>query len=124
QRSSLHRTGASSERLRSFTYAVPVPAELTPVSPGVVRVTWSIELQTQGLGPSVEAVRDAIASGFAAGHQRIEAHVDPEDEAAQRVATFSGLMREGVARRVADGSDRIVYARLADDTPLDDPAGF
>ena len=33
-------------------------------------------------------------------------------------------MREGVARGVADESDRIVYARLADDTPLEDPKGF
>ena len=33
-------------------------------------------------------------------------------------------MREGVARGVADESDRIVYARLVDDTPLEDPKGF
>jgi 8-oxo-dGTP pyrophosphatase MutT (NUDIX family) len=90
----------------------------------VVRVNWTAELQAQGLGPSVEAVRDALASGFGAGHRRIEALIDPEDEDAQRIATFSGLMREGVARSVADGSDRIVYARLADDTPVDDPIGF
>jgi 8-oxo-dGTP pyrophosphatase MutT (NUDIX family) len=101
-----------------------VPAELIPVSPGVVRVTWSPELQEQGLGPSVEAVREALVVGFTSGHRRIEAHVDPADEDAQRIATFSGLMREGVARSVAEGSDRIVYARLADDTPVDDPAGF
>jgi 8-oxo-dGTP pyrophosphatase MutT (NUDIX family) len=101
-----------------------VPAELIPVSPGIVRVSWTADLQDQGLGPSVEAVRDALATGFGAGHHRIEAHVDPEDEAAQRIATFSGLMREGVARSVADGLDRIVYARLADDTPVDDPIGF
>src|SRR5690348_4376805 len=62
--------------------------------------------------------------GFAAGHRRIEVLVDPGDEAAQRIATFSGLMREGVARSVAEGLDRIVYARLADDTPVDDPIGF
>ena len=99
-------------------------AELIPVSPGVVRVIWTIDLQEQGLGPSVEAVRNALTEGFGAGHQRIEAHVDPEDEAAQRIATFSGLMREGVARSIADGSDRIVYARLADDTPVEDPMGF
>jgi 8-oxo-dGTP pyrophosphatase MutT (NUDIX family) len=101
-----------------------VVAELTPVSPGVVRVSWTAELQAEGLGPSVEAVRDALTSGFGAGHRRIEALIDPEDEDAQRIATFSGLMREGVARSVADGSDRIVYARLADDTPVDDPIGF
>ena len=37
-------------------------------------------------------------------------------------------MREGVARGVAEGDtgqeDRIVYARLIDDTPLEDPSGF
>lgn len=99
-------------------------AELTPVSPGVVRLTWTPELQAQGLGPSVEAVRVALVDGFTSGNHRIEAHVDPEDEEGQRIATFSGLMREGVARSVADGLDRIVYARLADDTPVDDPAGF
>jgi 8-oxo-dGTP pyrophosphatase MutT (NUDIX family) len=97
--------------------------DLTPVSPGVVRVSWSAELQAEGLGPSVEAVRDALVRGFEAGNKRVEALVDPEDEAAQRIATFSGLMREGVARSVADGLDRIVYARLADDTPVDDPIG-
>ncbi len=87
-------------------------------------MSWTIELQAEGLGPSVEAVRGALAEGFGAGHRRIEALVDPEDEDAQRIATFSGLMREGVARQVADGSDRIVYARLADDTPVEDPIGF
>lgn len=99
-------------------------AELTPVSPGVVRVTWTAEVQAEGLGPSVEAVRTALTEGFGAGHTRIEAHVDPDDEDAQRIATFSGLLREGVARSVVDGSDRIVYARIAEDTPVDDPAGF
>ncbi|MGO4255235.1 NUDIX hydrolase [Marmoricola sp. RAF53] len=99
-------------------------AELVPVSPGVVRLTWSAELQAEGLGPTVEAVRVVIEQGFAAGHERIETLVDPADEAAQRVATFSGLMREGVARRVIEGADRIVYARLADDTPVEEPMGF
>jgi 8-oxo-dGTP pyrophosphatase MutT (NUDIX family) len=101
-----------------------VPAELTPVSPGVVRLTWSPDLQAEGLGPTVEAVRKALAEGFGGGHHRIEVLVDPDDEVAQRIATFSGLMREGVARRVLDGSDRIVYARLADDTPVEEPMGF
>src|SRR5690242_3341908 len=98
--------------------------ELTPVSAGVVRVSWSAALQAEGLGPSVEAVRGALVRGFEAGNTRVEALVDPEDEAAQRIATFSGLMREGVLRSVEDGFDRIVYARLADDTPVDDPIGF
>jgi len=101
-----------------------VPAHLSSVSPGVVRLTWSADLQEQGLGPTVEAVREAVAAGFRDGHHRIEVLVDPDDELAQRVATFSGLLREGVARRVVDGADRIVYARLADDTPVEEPGGF
>ena len=65
-----------------------------------------------------------MESAFKGGSTRVETHVDPDDETAQRVATFAGLMREGVARGVAEESDRIVYARLADDTPLEDPKGF
>ena len=99
-------------------------AELTPVSPGVVRVSWSTELQEQGLRVSADEVRGLVESAFKGGSTRVEAHVDPGDETAQRVATFAGLMREGVARGVVDESDRIVYARLADDTPLEDPKGF
>jgi len=101
-----------------------VPAELTPIAPGVVRLTWSADLQAEGLGPTVEAVRTALAEGFSEGHRRVEALVDPDDEIAQRVATFSGLMREGVARQVEGGADRIVYARLVDDTPVEEPMGF
>jgi 8-oxo-dGTP pyrophosphatase MutT (NUDIX family) len=101
-----------------------VPADLTPISPDVARVSWSADLQAEGLGATVEAVREAMAAGFSAGHRRVEALVDPDDALAQRVATFSGLMREGVARRIADGADRIVYARLSDDTPVEEPMGF
>jgi len=101
-----------------------VAAELTPISPGVVRLSWSADLQAEGLGPTVEAVRKALAAGFSNGHERVEVLVDPDDEIAQRIATFAGLMREGVARRVVDGADRIVYARLADDTPVEEPMGF
>jgi 8-oxo-dGTP pyrophosphatase MutT (NUDIX family) len=101
-----------------------VPAELTPIAPGVVRLTWSADLQAEGLGPTVEAVRKALAEGFGQGHHRVEVLVDPDDELAQRIATFSGLMREGVARQVDEGADRIVYARLVDDTPVEEPMGF
>jgi 8-oxo-dGTP pyrophosphatase MutT (NUDIX family) len=101
-----------------------VAAELTPVSPGVVRVSWTAELQDQGLRASADEVRGLVESAFKGGSTRVEAHVDPDDETAQRVATFAGLMREGVARGVAEESDRIVYARLVHDTPLEDPKGF
>ena len=99
-------------------------AHLTPISAGVVRVSWSAELQERGLRTSAEEVRRAVESAFKGGSTRVETHVDPADETAQRVATFAGLLREGVARGVAEEGDRIVYARLADDTPLEDPKGF
>ena len=101
-----------------------VSADLTPISPGVVRVSWTADLQEQGLRISADEVRGLVESAFKGGSTRVEAHVDPEDKTAQRVATFAGLMREGVARGVAEESDRIVYARLVDDTPLEDPKGF
>ena len=101
-----------------------MPAELTPISPGVVRLTWPADLQAEGLGVTVEAVRTAMTEGFNEGHRRVEVLIDPDDALAQRVATFSGLMREGVARRVVDGADRIVYARISDDTPVEEPMGF
>jgi 8-oxo-dGTP pyrophosphatase MutT (NUDIX family) len=101
-----------------------VSAELSPVSPGVVRLTWSAPAQESGWQPAVDAVRLAIEEGFAAGHLRIETLVDPDDETAQRIATFAGMMREGLARRAVDGGDRIVYARLHDDTPVEEPMGF
>ena len=87
-------------------------------------MSWTAELQDRGLRASAEEVRRAVESAFKGGNTRVETHVDPEDEAAQRVATFAGLMREGVARGVAEEADRIVYARLVHDTPLEDPKGF
>ena len=60
-------------------------------------------------------------------HHRVETLVDVDDEHGQRVATWSGLRREGVLRGVTlDGAtaDRVVYSRLADDPPVSDPQGF
>lgn len=98
-----------------------MPADLTPISDDVARVTWADD---QGFGEIIEAVRSAIQSSFDSGLHRVEAHIDPADVAAQRVATFSGLRKEGVSRGVAGRQDRIVYARLASDVPVEQPEGF
>lgn len=98
-----------------------MPAELIPVSPGVVRVSWTDDVEPA-------EVRGVVESAFKGGSTRVETHVAPDDREGQRVATWAGLLREGVARGVADGGaqdgDRIVYARLNDDTPLEQPEGF
>ena len=54
-------------------------AELNPVSPGVVRVSWTAELQEQGLRASADEVRGLVESAFKGGSTRVEAHVDPDD---------------------------------------------
>ena len=94
-----------------------MPTELTPVSPGVVRVSWTADV-------AAAEVRGAVESAFKGGSTRVETHVDPDDREAQRIATWAGLLREGVARGVSEESDRVVYARLSDDTPLEHPEGF
>ena len=96
----------------------PDPA-VTTIAEGVARLSWSPE-------QPVDVVRKDVEAALAE-HTRVEAWVDPDDVGAQRVATWSGLRREGVMRGVTvDGVavDRIVYARLADDLPAHEPEGF
>ncbi|GAA1153565.1 NUDIX hydrolase [Nocardioides aquiterrae] len=92
---------------------------VTTVADGIARITWSPD-------QPVDVVRHEVAAALV-DHARVEALVDPDDEAAQRTATWSGLRREGVMRGVTVGGkpvDRIVYARLATDTPVHEPEGF
>jgi 8-oxo-dGTP pyrophosphatase MutT (NUDIX family) len=92
---------------------------VTTVAEGVARISWGPE-------QPVDVVRHEVAAALV-DHARVEALVDPADEAAQRVATWAGLRREGVMRGVTvDGApvDRIVYARLATDVPVHEPEGF
>ncbi|GAA4370186.1 NUDIX hydrolase [Nocardioides caricicola] len=92
---------------------------VTTVAEGVARISWSSD-------EPIDVVRHTVVAALTE-HARVEALIDPSDEGAQRTATWSGLRREGVMRGVTvDGSpvDRIVYARLATDTPLHEPEGF
>lgn len=92
---------------------------VTTVADGVARIAWDAE-------QPIDVVRHEIAAALV-GHARVEALVDPGDEAGQRIATWSGMRREGVMRGVTvDGTpvDRIVYARLASDLPAHEPEGF
>ncbi|HET8559371.1 MAG TPA: NUDIX hydrolase [Marmoricola sp.] len=98
--------------------------ELTPVSPGVLRVSWPRGLELEHAAALAEQVRAAAREVFGNGTTRLEAHVHPDDHAGQRVATLSGLRKEGIARGAVGGQDRIVYALLAHDEPADQPTGF
>ena len=95
------------------------PISVTTVAEGTARIAWAPD-------QPVDVVRHEVAAALT-GHARVEALVDPDDETGQRIATWSGLRREGVMRGVTvEGRtvDRIVYARLATDEPVHEPEGF
>lgn len=97
------------------------PTSVTTVEDGVARISWTDDLAGQGWLAAVDVVRREVAAALE-GHARVEAWVPADDEEAQRVATWSGMRREGIMRGVS--GDRIVYARLATDDPVNEPGGF
>ena len=102
------------------------PTTVFTVADGVARIEWVPELHDEGLSAAVDVVRREVEAALVA-HPRVEALVAPDDELAQRVATWSGLRREGVMRGVTvegEPVDRIVYARLVTDAPAHEPDGF
>ena len=92
------------------------PITVTTVAEGVARLAWTAD-------HTIDEVRREVAEALV-DHARVETLVDPDDQGAQRMATWSGMHREGVMRGVTvdDGpADRIVYARLATDAPVHEP---
>ncbi|XP_072951968.1 uncharacterized protein [Typha angustifolia] len=75
-----------------------------------------------GRGIVSEAVRMALGRAFAdvAGLERVEALVDPENKASQRVLEKVGFVREGVLRKYwfmkGKTRDMVSYSFLATDT--------
>ena len=92
-------------------------------------LAWELPQEQRGHGYAARAVR--VLTDFALtdtgqgglGLTRVEARVETTNDAALRVATRSGLRREGI-RRAADASDHVVLARLADDPPLSEASSF
>ena len=93
------------------------------IADGVARITWALHVQEQDFREAVDLVSTAVASALL-DHGRVEVLVDPDDLVAQRVATWSGLHREGLLRGYHGGTDRILYARLSTDAPVSEPVGF
>ena len=97
-----------------------MPSPITVTSDdGVARLDWAGEVSTDEL-------RRVVAEALT-GHTRVEALVASGDTVGQRAATWAGLHREGVRRGLGgDGEpeDRIVYARLVTDAPVNEPGGF
>jgi RimJ/RimL family protein N-acetyltransferase/8-oxo-dGTP pyrophosphatase MutT (NUDIX family) len=97
----------------------------------VASLSWGLYAGQRGHGYATRAVRLLVRHAFETlGVRRVEAEVDPRNVASHRVATRSGLRREGL-RRVEPGmADRddatgmAVYARLVSDPPITEPEGF
>lgn len=94
---------------------------------------WTLYAGHRHRGHATRAVRlliDWALDDHGLGLTRVSAHIEPGNESALRVATRSGLRREGV-ERVARGTgerpettEYVVLARLADDPPISDPSHF
>ncbi|MCR1782412.1 NUDIX domain-containing protein [Nocardioides carbamazepini] len=91
------------------------------VDDGIARLTWTSDLTERGWQAAVDVVRRQVAAALT-DHERVEIKVAIDDTEAQRIATWSGMRREGVQRGRA--GDVVVYARLVDDTPVHEPGGF
>jgi 8-oxo-dGTP pyrophosphatase MutT (NUDIX family) len=91
------------------------------VDDGVARLTWTSDLTERGWQAAVDVVRRQVAAALTE-HERVEVKVAIDDADAQRIATWSGMRREGVQR--GRGGDVVVYARLVDDVPVHEPGGF
>ncbi len=100
---------------------------VTTVASGVGRISWSGTLTDAGFTTAVGVVTARVVEALGE-HRRVEALIAPDDEAGQRIATWSGLLREGVMRGAHEEAgtheDRIVYARLRGDQPVTEPGGF
>ena len=93
------------------------------------RLTWELSPGFTGRGYATRALGLVVDYAFRALRlDRVEALVDPAQERAVRVATRSGLRREGVLRGHGvddDGrADKVVLARLATDPPTSEAASF
>lgn len=93
------------------------------------RLTWELAPSYTGRGLATRGVNLLIDYSFRALRlARVEAYVDEDNDRAMRVATRSGLRREGTVRGhgVAGGgrTDRVLFARLATDPPITEPDGF
>lgn len=105
--------------------------EVRDMGGGTGSLSWTLYAGHRGRGYATRAVRLLIEYAIdALGMVRVEAEVEPGNEASMRVATRAGLRREGT-KRVAPGTgDRpgtteyVLFARLASDPPISDPAGF
>lgn len=99
-------------------------------------LSWWLYAGQRGQGFAARAVRIVAdwalteAGQGGVGLSRVQAEIEPGNHSSLRVATRSGLRREGTRRVVAGTGDRpetteyVVHARLTTDPPLTEPGAF
>ncbi len=97
-------------------------AEVQTVAEGVARVAWTSDLIQDADWTTAVGVVTGLVEEALTDHERVEARVAADDHASLRVATWSGMRREGIMRGV--DTDLVVFARLRTDTPVQEPGGF
>jgi RimJ/RimL family protein N-acetyltransferase/8-oxo-dGTP pyrophosphatase MutT (NUDIX family) len=103
--------------------------EVRQVRDGAGELSWTLYAGHRGQGTARRAVRLLIAYCFSdLGLERVEAHVEPGNIASLRLASRSGMRREGIVRghQARDGQrhDYVLLGRLATDAAPEDPKGF
>jgi RimJ/RimL family protein N-acetyltransferase/8-oxo-dGTP pyrophosphatase MutT (NUDIX family) len=105
-------------------------AELQPRGETAM-LSWWLYAGHRGQGYATRAARILTEHAFSdLGVRRVEAQVDPRNVPSQRVATRTGLRREGLKRLEPGMTDRddapgmVMYARLVSDAPITEPEGF
>jgi RimJ/RimL family protein N-acetyltransferase/ADP-ribose pyrophosphatase YjhB (NUDIX family) len=103
---------------------------------GVGELSWALFRGGRGHGYAARAARLLADYALQAtddgglGYWRVEAKVEPDNLPSLRVATRTGMRREGVRRIEPGTGDRaettgyVVLARLASDPPLTEPESF
>jgi RimJ/RimL family protein N-acetyltransferase/8-oxo-dGTP pyrophosphatase MutT (NUDIX family) len=94
-------------------------------------LSWTMYAGHRGQGYATRATRLLVQHAFDhLGIRRVQAEIDPRNVASQRVATRSGLRREGLQRLEPGMADRpdspgmVIFARLVSDPPVTEPEGF
>ena len=110
--------------------------EITRSGSAGASLSWTLYAGHRRRGYAARAVRLLVDWAFTdrgqggMGVQRVEARIDPRNQASRRVATRAGLRLEGTQRIVPGMGDRsdaeayLVFARLVTDPPLTDPESF
>ncbi|HEX5414694.1 MAG TPA: GNAT family protein [Chloroflexota bacterium] len=92
---------------------------------GIAHLSWWTGASFRGRGFASRAARLACAYAFGVlGVERLEVHVEPDNQASRGVARKAGFLQEGILRKLGrfgdERRDMVLLARLATDPSIED----